>query len=47
MVLEQEALQAGFKSEVAKAQDMHHGTLNRESDRLLNDLSKIRAEFRC
>lgn len=46
VVLEQEAKSAGFKSEVAKAQDMHHGTLNRESDRLVNDLSKIRAEFR-
>ena len=46
VVLEQEARSAGFKSEVAKAQDMHHGTLNRESDRLINDLTKIRAEIR-
>ena len=47
VVLEQEALQAGFKSEVAKAQDMHHTTLNRESERLANDVAKVRSEIRC
>jgi hypothetical protein len=46
-VLEGISRDAGFKSEVLKAQDMHHTTLNRESERLANDVSKVRAEIRC
>ena len=45
-VLEGISRDAGFKSEVLKAQDMHHTTLNRESERLANDVSKVRAEIR-
>ena len=45
-MLEHEARIAGFKSEVLKAQDMHQGTLNRENERLANDLQKVRSEFR-
>jgi hypothetical protein len=46
-VLEGISRDAGFKSEVLKAQDMHHTTLNRESERLANDVSKVRSEIRC
>lgn len=46
-VLEQRSQDAGFKSEVLKAQDMHHTTLNRESERLANDVAKVRSEIRC
>jgi hypothetical protein len=45
-VLEQISRDAGFKSEVLKAQDMHHTTLNRESERLANDVAKVRSEIR-
>lgn len=45
-VLEGISRDAGFKSEVLKAQDMHHTTLNRESERLANDVSKVRSEIR-
>ena len=46
VVLEQQAASAGFKSEVAKAQDMHHGAINRESERLVNNLAELRSELR-
>ena len=45
-ILEQNAATSSFKSEVFKAQDMHHTTLNRDSERLSNDMQKIRSEIR-
>jgi len=46
-LLELDAQQAGFKSEISKAQDLHVTTLNRESERLSNDVSKVRSEIKC
>lgn len=45
-LLEQDAQQAGFKSEIYKAQDMHVTTLNRESERLSNDVVKVRSDIK-
>mmetsp|Transcript_14044 Transcript_14044/g.42391 ORF Transcript_14044/g.42391 Transcript_14044/m.42391 type:complete len:283 (+) Transcript_14044:227-1075(+) len=45
-LLELDAQQAGFKSEISKAQDLHVTTLNRESERLANDVAKVRSEIR-
>ena len=28
-------------------QDMHHGAINRESERLVNNLAELRSELRC
>lgn len=45
-VLEQEARIAGFKSEVSKSQELHLASLTRDTERLTNNLEKIRAEIR-
>ena len=45
-VLEQEARIAGFKSEVQKAQELHHSSLTRDTDRLQTMLDKVKAEIR-
>lgn len=44
--LEQEARIAGFKSEVTKSQELHLAGLTRDTERLTNNLEKIRAEIR-
>jgi hypothetical protein len=45
-VLEQEARIAGFKSEVSKSQELHLASLTRDTERLTNNLDKIRAEIK-
>lgn len=45
-LLEQDAQQAGFKSEIFKAQDMHVTALNRESERLSNAVLKVRSDIK-
>ena len=46
MGLEQEARIAGFKTEVTKSQELHLAGLTRDTERLTNNLEKIRAEIR-
>lgn len=46
-ILEQESRIAGFKGEVAKSQELHLASLSRDTERLTNNLEKMRAEIRC
>ena len=46
LALEQEARIASFKTEVTKSQELHLAGLTRDTERLTNNLEKIRAEIR-
>lgn len=46
ILLEQRAVNAGFKSEVTKSQELHLASVTKDTDRLQGQIDKIKAEIR-